>query len=473
MPSRLYARSLLCLTAVLAIASPGTATARTHQQEVPDLIHGKVSAPSVLDDLLSKQKADGLPELPLNPNEALIDITTKFSRALGVEQDATETITRAQLSPRISGRMALALQALLVCHQVTTDALSGLSEAELLLLAAGDRPPSASLVDGLTACAPQVVDSALELKAAFATQEPGGDGCTSSIHVWPIFHAKCHGGGAEIRNDYVLIVDNAGGDDLYFNNAGGNLLDVTHDPATGEPAVGCQWIPDLTAGKCVPSAAMVLDLEGNDTYGELETPDVDATLNCTSDMVVRRIVLQGSGFAGVGVLIDDSGDDTYLGKTIAQGSGHIGGIGILRDPEGVNTYTAIRNSQGFGLAAGLGLLQQGHTAQHDYAEGHFDYYMPEGGVVSDTGQCDSVPRHMQGAGVLGGAGALISLLSSSDSYRSPATGQGFGTSGGAGIFVDWMHMGTYEGVPGRGPHTEVLPSASNTGYFSDMGFVGP
>ncbi len=105
----------------------------------------------------------------------------------------------------------------------------------------------------------------------------------------------------------------------------------------------------------------------NDTYGVFKSPrTVDHNLpatgprkvdgDCTSDRLVRRIVLQGSGFEGNGLLIDSGGADTYLGKTAAQGSGHVGGVGVLRDlGRGNDRYVAIRNSQGFSLVGILGL----------------------------------------------------------------------------------------------------------------------
>jgi hypothetical protein len=90
--------------------------------------------------------------------------------------------------------------------------------------------------------------------------------------------------------------------------------------------------------------------------------------NCTDDRLIRRIVLQGSGFEGNGLLIDVEGDDLYKGKTAAQGSGHIGGVGILRDlGGGADRYLAIRNSQGFSLGGAFGLLQDDGGVQHVYA----------------------------------------------------------------------------------------------------------
>src|SRR5438477_619315 len=98
------------------------------------------------------------------------------------------------------------------------------------------------------------------------------------------------------------------------------------------PARGCvNPVFDLHEGQCVIAAALLLDMAGNDTYGRVKPPEPDADGWCTDDPLVQRIMTEGAGFAGVGVLIDAAGDDTYVGKTMAQGAGHAGGVGILRD----------------------------------------------------------------------------------------------------------------------------------------------
>lgn len=56
--------------------------------------------------------------------------------------------------------------------------------------------------------------------------------------------------------------------------------------------------------ECVLTAAALLDSSGNDTYGRLETPDVDAV--CTADPLARRILVQGAGAVGVGLLRDSA-----------------------------------------------------------------------------------------------------------------------------------------------------------------------
>src|SRR5439155_25132791 len=99
----------------------------------------------------------------------------------------------------------------------------------------------------------------------------------------PILRIK--GGTANNRyvNDYVLQVD-MGGNDVYANNAGGNVIDVHFGPKNSAapekgPARGAQVLGDVTTGQNIISASLLLDMGGNDTYGVSQTPDVDA--HCT------------------------------------------------------------------------------------------------------------------------------------------------------------------------------------------------
>jgi hypothetical protein len=254
------------------------------------------------------------------------------------------------------------------------------------------------------------------------------------------------------------------------------------------PAKGCQRaIPGLADGDCLPLAAVLIDTGGHNIYGVKQTPDVDAL--CTNDMVVRRMVVGGVGFAGAGTLIDTGGHANFTGKTGSLGAGHIFGVGILDARGGYDTYSAIRNSEGFSLVGGLGLLRD------RAGNATFDYYMPSasnpaaanetpgsGGVISDRDVCDHLPRFVQGAGnVSGGLGVLTVDGGSNiyhgayiDTFTAPApqvtTGragsQGFGNNQAFGALVDvGTGSDTYlidgnQGLPARGDNTIVTPDPS-------------
>jgi hypothetical protein len=322
-----------------------------------------------------------------------------------------------------------------------------------------------------------------------------------------------------------LLIDR-GGNDIFENISGGNLLDVTNGPRGSvapriAKAIGCEQVqgnfpaPTATAHDCIAiPQAVLIDQQGfgrpsNDNYGVYRAPRtvdhnppatgprrVDG--DCTHDWLIRRIVLQGSGFEGNGLLIDVGGNDHYRGKTAAQGSGHIGGVGILRDlGGGDDTYIAIRNAQGFSLGGILGLLQDdgGNDRYRTYMPSAIDPAAPyqtdgSGGVVDDTGVCDNLPRMVQGAALLGGVGMLLDE-GGRDTYigTPPATqpfasgilffhsSQGFGCDGGIGILIDRGrdHDLYLEGPPGRAdgrsftqPQTACF-AAPGIGIFQDDG----
>ena len=398
------------------------------------------------------------PTLPEDSTASLIESLEDFSLALGVPQDASEEVIGAGLEADVAGRLALLVDALHSCHRKAQRTVNGMSTRELekAVREHGNGHNFGPFeLKNMRECAGRVQELALETASFVA-----GTTATASFDLWPVLAVNRAATNDIYAHDYAVIVDTAG-NDTYANNIAGNLLDVTRGPigsAALHPAatsVGCENIPDLVAAECIVSAAVSIDTAGNDTYGLLETPRDDT--KCTGDLLVRRIITHGSGFVGVGILIDAQGDDTYTAKTVSQGAGHVGGVGILRDVGfGHDTYVAIRNAQGFALVSGFGLLDD------DGGNDSFDYYMPSGGVIDDTGACDDIPRQLQGTALLQGVGMLVNALGV-DYYRAapmkvqvfttePNTGekvrfghgsQGFGGLGGIGFFFDLDGNDTY------------------------------
>jgi hypothetical protein len=346
------------------------------------------------------------------------------------------------------------------------------------------------------------------------------------VDAWPALYVDGDGGSNTYRNDYAVLVDR-GGDDLYDNNAGGNLMDNYRGPPGSsaklvEPAIGCEQVqgnfpaPTAAAHDCVaaPQVAFIdqnsFGRSSDDTYGVLRSPRkvdnnppstgprrVDG--DCTRSPLVRRMVLEGSGFEGNGLLIDVGGNDRYLGKTAAQGSAHVGGVGVLRDlGKGDDRYLAIRNSQGFALVGILGVLQDqgGNDTYSTYMPAPIDRraaYQTDGsgGVIDDTGVCDSLPRMVQGAALLGGVGYLLDrdgrdrysgAWSATQQFAPGVTfyhsSQGFGCGGAIGKLRDRGHdKDVYvHGPAGRGndrkirnPETDCQPAAPGLSVFSDDG----
>jgi len=105
--------------------------------------------------------------------------------------------------------------------------------------------------------------------------------------------------------------------------------------------------------------AMVIDPGGNDTYLEGSVSPMRPIMvifDLAGDDVYRgsQSGIQGGAVLGISMLVDVEGDDQYLAKDIAQGS-TVGGCGFLIDLDGTDRYEGIRHLQGAAIA-GLGFI---------------------------------------------------------------------------------------------------------------------
>lgn len=499
----------LMLTALLigAVVASAPATAGGTSDQISAVNDAAGDAVAAVESLLSPATTI-TQTIPVDPQQALIDNTSALSAALGFPQDPTLQITLADLPDEIAGRLALVVEDLLACHQVTTTHWQEIGDRIDEVARDGGGLDPAGFANVRT-CAQGVWLSTTELELAlessFLTPNPDPATCTPAgpinIDVWPVLRFEGTCTNTTYLNDYLLTVELAG-HDTYINNVGSNMVDVNFSPpgsvvlglrGTG-PARGCQLAigapgqGGLANGDCIPTAAVLLDFHGEDAFGVKQTPDIDA--QCTSQQVVRRMVTVGVGFLGVGILRDaGTQNDTYNGKTVAVGSGHVFGVGVLSDAGGNDSYNAIRNSEGFALVGGAGILRD--EAGND----KYDFQVPPGGVIDDEGVCDVEPRFVQGAGnVLGPTIGILIDDAGKDSYRgahsvdftAPAdpvtTGrggsQGFGNNGGFGILLDLAGVDSYtivgdQGTPVRdngviiGPDPTCENSACSGGVFID------
>jgi len=139
-------------------------------------------------------------------------------------------------------------------------------------------------------------------------------------------------------NEAFLIID-TGGDDTYLNSAGGanGLL--------GRPI------------------SIVIDLGGNDQFTSKRSFSQGSGVfgigilaalgsNCTFQ---SKNISQGAGLFGCGLLMTGQGKQTFEADTFCQGAGKFG-AGILWQRGGDTTYKASEMAQGFGGTSGIGLL---------------------------------------------------------------------------------------------------------------------
>jgi hypothetical protein len=396
----------------------------------------------------------------------LIEAVASQSAALGHRQDPMTAVIDAELPDVIATSLASALRSLSTCHGISR------SMPLAALRTSGTAP--VDVMARLRSCSIDLGRRVAELERAAVALPPSRRGRT--LDVWPVIRYSPGTTANVYAHDYALVVDFAG-DDSYLNNAGGNLLDVTHGPTTRR-ATGCQdLIDDSLAFRCMPSAAVLIDLAGDDTYGRREQADADRV--CTAGSVMRRVGTGGAGIAGVGMLVDRSGDDRYVGKTLSLGMGHAG-FGLLRDRQGDDHYSASRNSMGFGLVSGVGSLRD------DSGNDVYGWTMPRGGILDNDGACDAGVRGLQGVGVALGHGTLHDAAGN-DTYRTPSTtvsctlvpsavnappaeclttgNQGFGSAGGLGVLRDDHGRDRYAGMAGRADETTIRAGAVATGQF--------
>jgi hypothetical protein len=218
----------------------------------------------------------------------------------------------------------------------------------------------------------------------------------------------------------IGMLINGGGDDRYLCSYGGQGL-------------------GLFGG-----AGILFDKTGNDLYqlGGLE-PDFRDPTRATQSF--------GQGFGlgsrsdkdkdgvpgGVGMLIDEKGDDEYLADYFGQGASYYYGLGILDDWSGNDHYIAGRYTQGAGIHSSVGVLLDG---------GGNDFYYSSVGVGQGMG-------HDFGVG-------FLEDNRGDDRYEGGTLVRGAATNGSLGVFLgpagDDLHarMGTDQGhaddEPGMG-----------------------
>ncbi|MDR0337726.1 MAG: hypothetical protein LBI18_11615, partial [Planctomycetaceae bacterium] len=214
----------------------------------------------------------------------------------------------------------------------------------------------------------------------------------------------------ELR-EVVCVID-LGGNDTYregtcdLNRPVLAIIDLHGDDIYSGSRPGIQ-------GGSVLGAAILIDVEGNDTYSAGD-------------------IAQGSTIGGSGMLFDFSGHDSYKGLRRVQGHA-LEGLGMLVDRKGNDKYRAAMWAQAFGAPGGFGILED--------TEGNDSYYC--GGLY-----LDSYPEHPGydgwgqgvGAGIRqvanGGIGALLEG-GGNDNYEVDYFGHGGGYWLGVGFVRDF------------------------------------
>jgi len=259
--------------------------------------------------------------------------------------------------------------------------------------------------------------------------------------------------------DYFLIVD-GGGNDTYFDQVATNtaihvpvsaLLDLQGDD-TYTASLGWEiddgYIAALASrmqGAGIFGVAILDDAAGNDSY-------------------FSAAMAQGAGVFGVGVLADHGGNDEYKGYYECQGHAQFG-YGLLADlGTGNDTYETLQMSQGYGGPRGIGWLvdEAGDDSYLAIEEPIIWDWAGEGTNWSGSQGFGYGVRDgyfEEGAPIFsGGLGGLFDL-GGDDTFQCAVMCQGFGYAFGAGLFYDAAgdddHLTTHKYSLGSATHWAV------------------
>ena len=243
----------------------------------------------------------------------------------------------------------------------------------------------------------------------------------------------------------AIIIDTGGGD--FYALPGGDRVRIMVDLQGDDNYTSHA---DAALAGSVLGASLIADHAGNDTYA-------------------GGRITQGAAVAGIGLLFDHAGDDRYLAAELAQGAALVG-VGALFDAAGTDLYTAAKFGQGYGGAMGVGLLvEEGGNDTYLAGNKHASSYGVPGnyqafsqgvgmgfrndiaggiGVLRDHGGSDrySAGNYSQGAGYYLGAGVLIDE-NGNDAYSGGRYTEGAAAHLGVGLLRDWAGNDAYSGGP--------------------------
>ncbi len=284
----------------------------------------------------------------------------------------------------------------------------------------------------------QFLDAVAQLAVVHAAGVPNIAPTSGAISIPPAIAIDIRGfDESDYTEPFALIVD-ISGDDIYHNNAGGSnvLFDGCHVLAdlAASPNPGALVKPASLMG---PGAAAVIDLAGNDIYGDPANP--------------RSCGQVGGGNFGVGILIDRSGDDSYRAGSHGTLGGARLGAGLLFDGFGSDTYHGGHNGVIGGADIGGVALLVDRAGDDTYVAGSRG---TNGGGHTGVGMLVDLAGNdlyaagdlaTNGGGAHGGVGVLLDNTGH-DTYTAGGGGtNGGGYQGGVGILIDGAGDDTYSG----------------------------
>ena len=236
----------------------------------------------------------------------------------------------------------------------------------------------------------------------------------------------------------AVIID-LGGDDEYRGGAGGTDTVLKFSVSIDVSGNDVYWSDaSFSIGSALGGVGILIDEKGDDHYRGLHHTEA-------------------TGVFGWGILWDEEGDDVYLGHTAVQGAGFCGG-GLLYDKEGYDRYEAHLYSQAFGFVGGLGIL---------YDEEGNDSYICTGASIDKLRYADHNVTLSQGFGYgfrpdySGGVGIIVEK-SGNDAYLSDIFGQ-------AASY--WLALGAIYDFSGHDSYTSYQYAQGSGVHLAAAGLV--
>lgn len=241
--------------------------------------------------------SDASPLLPHTshalPSEAILDLLRRFPHTPS-PKGLSGIGALDQLEPSLRDAITSLVDAFAAYDDATRsafrDANLGARESSLLPGSASPAPAEfrVQLAPVLLARL-ALLDAAVRLEQAVAQSERNDGSLPPPLLLPPALAIDVSKADNVYRDDVALLVD-AGGDDIYLNNAGGS---------------------NLHGGLCAidVNGAALVDLKGDDQYPG-----------------IRGCGARGGAFGGAGLLLDAAGDDTYGGAPSEQARGPAFGL---------------------------------------------------------------------------------------------------------------------------------------------------
>jgi HEAT repeat protein len=339
------------------------------------------------------------------------------------------------------------------------------------LLTASDHFDEAGMIEAFRELATRVDDVIKQLQSEMFTNEFQIETDTRLGKI------IVGGAGHNVYTNEAFLVIDTGGDDTYLNSAGGanglvgRPISIVIDLGGNDQFISRR---SFSQGSGVFGIGILAALGSNGTFQAKHLSQGAGFFGCGLLMTGQGkqtfeadTFCQGAGMFGAGILWQRGGDTRYKASQMAQGFGGTGGIGLLLDESGDDSYVSggkypcgwLANhyfslSQGFGYGmrpfagGGIGILcdlkGDDHYVADVYGQGA-SYWYSVGLLLDAEGNdtCDAY-QYCQGAGIHLSSGALIDW-SGNDTYTAGHICQGAAHDYAVGILIDSAGDDKYSG----------------------------